>query len=211
MKVRIPGKRTAPRLNRVNEAPIEKAPETPELFETQEPTEAQPQAQPRPTSVLRDLGALSIKIIVIATTFALIFTFAYGFHRNTDPDMAPMVKTGDLVMFYRLDKDYAIGDLLVLDFQGERQVRRVVAKAGDTVDIADGGLIINESMQQEPNIYQETRQYENGIAFPLTVGANQVFVLGDARENATDSRIYGPVNTDDTLGTVITVVRRRNL
>jgi type IV secretory pathway protease TraF len=38
-----------------------------------------------------------------------------------------------------------------------------------------------------------------------------VFVLGDAREGAADSRIYGPVNTEDTLGTVITVIRRRSL
>ena len=161
--------------------------------------------------VWKELGALGIKIIAIAMTVVIIFTFVYGFHRNTDPDMAPMVKTGDLLLFYRLDRDYTIGDLLVLDFQGERQVRRVVAGAGDVVDIVDGGLIVNGAMQQEPQIKEETWQYENGAVFPLTVGANQVFVLGDARENATDSRVYGPVDTSDTFGTVITVIRRRNL
>ena len=169
------------------------------------------QPQHRPTSIWRELGALGIKIAAIGISFTLIFSFVYGFHRNTDPSMAPMVKSGDLVMFYRLDKDYAIGDLLVLHFQGERQVRRVVAKAGDTVDIAEDGLIINGAMQQEPEIYERTWRYENGPEFPITIGPDQVFVLGDARENATDSRVYGPVHTKDTLGSIIAVIRQRNL
>ena len=169
---------------------------------------ARPNTQP---SVLKELGLLAVKIAVIAVSFILIFTFFYGVHRNMDPSMAPMVKSGDLVMFYRLSGDYAIGDLLLLDFQGERQVRRVVAGAGDTVDIsADGELLINGGLQHEPEIFQQTWRYENRVSFPLTVGEGQVFVLADARENAADSRIYGPVNTRDTLGTVITVIRRRS-
>ena len=162
-------------------------------------------------SVWRELGALCLKIILIGVVFVIIFTFVYGLHQNIDMDAAPMVKSGDLVMFYRLDKEYSIGDLVVLDFQGERQVRRVVAKAGDTVDITEDGLVVNGSLQQESNIFESTWQYENGPTFPLTVGKNQVFVLGDARENATDSRVYGPVDKDDTLGSVITIIRRRNL
>ena len=172
-------------------------------------TEAQ--MHPPTPSVWRELGLLAIKIAVISIGFALIFTFLYGLHRNTDPDMSPMVKDGDLVLFYRLGKDFAIGDLLVLDFQGQRQIRRVVARAGDTVDITENGLIINGAMQHEPEIFQQTWRYAGGVDFPLTVGEGQVFVLGDARENAIDSRVYGPVNTRDTLGMVITVMRRRGL
>jgi signal peptidase I len=163
------------------------------------------------TSTWRELGRLTIKIAVIAACFLLVFTFLYGFHRNTDPDMAPMIKDGDLLLFYRLDNNYNIGDLLLLDFQGERQVRRVVARAGDTVDITEDGLIINGGLRNEPEIFQQTLPYENGILFPLTVGEGQVFTLGDARENATDSRVYGPIDMEDTLGTVITVMRRRGL
>jgi len=163
------------------------------------------------SSIIKELLSLILKIMVIALAFVLIFTFLYGFSRSADPAMAPMIKDGDLVMFYRLDKNYAIGDLLILEFQGERQIRRVIAKAGDIVDITEDGLIINGALQQEPEIYQLTQRYDNGIDFPLTVGEGQVFVLGDARENATDSRVYGPVDTSDTHGKVITAIRRRNL
>jgi len=166
---------------------------------------------PRQTSVTRDLLSLLIKIVAILAAVAAIFTFLYGLARDTDPDMAPAVKEGDLVLFYRLDKDYAIGDLLLVKFEGNLQVRRVIAKAGDTVDITELGLVINGALQQESGINQTTRRYQDAVSFPLTVGPGQVFVLGDSRENATDSRVYGPVNTDDTLGTVITIIRWRGL
>lgn len=53
--------------------------------------------------------------------------------------MYPNIKDGDLVVYYRLDKNYTARDLTVLDYQGSRQVRRVIAVAGDTVDITEDG------------------------------------------------------------------------
>ena len=199
---------------RQNETAVERANQSregPSFNTTDSSAPAPSSACSQKSLVWQELLNLVIKIAVIALAAWLIFTFMYGLQRNTDPGMAPMVKDGDLTMFYRLDKDYAIDDLLVLKFRGELQVRRVVAKAGDVVDITKAGLVVNGALQQEPNIYQETRRYEGGVSFPLTVGQGQVFVLGDARENATDSRIYGPVNTKDTLGKAIMIMRRRNL
>jgi signal peptidase I len=168
----------------------------------------QPRASP---TAFRELVALLAKIAVICAIAAFMFTFLYGLHRSSEPDMAPSVKDGDLVMYYRLDKDYSAGDLAVLDFQGERQVRRVVAKEGDSVDITEYGLAINGAIHQEPGIYEKTERYAGGPEFPIILGEGQVFFLGDARGNAADSRIYGVVNEKDTLGTVIAIIRRRNL
>jgi len=176
----------------------------------EERSQERPEEQPQKSSVWRDLGSLGVKVAAVVLAFVLVFSFVYGFDRNTDPDMAPMVKDGDVVVFYRLDKDYAVGDLVVVKYRGALEVRRVVAGPGDTVDITDVGLIVNGALQQEPGIYQKTVRYAKGADLPLTLGKGQIFVLGDARQNATDSRIYGPVNTKDTLGTTITVIRRRN-
>lgn len=162
-------------------------------------------------SIWGELKSLGIKLVVTTAVVIITFTFFYGLQRNTDLSMFPMVKDGDLVLFYRLDKDYAIGDLLLLEFQGERQVRRVVAKAGDSVDISEHGLIVNGSLQQELGIYEKTYGYAEGIVFPVTVGSGEIFVLGDARQNATDSRVYGSVSAKDTYGKVITIIWRRNL
>ena len=165
----------------------------------------------QPPSIWWDVLSLFIKVIVISLVFIGVFTFIYGFHRNNEQGMSPTIRDGDLVLFNRRDTNFDPGDLLLLDFQGQRQVRRVIALPGDVVDITETGLFINGSRQHEPYIFQETWQFEYGITFPITVPPGQVFVLGDARESSTDSRIYGTINTSDTLGKAIAVLRRRGL
>jgi signal peptidase I len=165
----------------------------------------------RPPRALWELLSLLAKIAVVCGIAALAFTLIYGLHRNTDPDMAQAVKDGDIVMFYRLDKDYAAGDLVVLDYKGERQVRRVVAIEGDTVDVTEDGLLVNGALQQEPEIFEKTVRYAEEIDLPVTVGKGDVFLLGDSRSSATDSRIYGAVDAKDTQGIVVAIARRRGL
>ena len=172
------------------------------------PTEKRAE-RPLPNSLLKELAFYGIKLAVILLVAMLIFTFFYGVHRVNDPGMMPALRDGDLVIFNRFDRSPTNNDLVVLDFEGQRQIRRVVARAGDTVDITGEGLIVNGAIVRELGIYYFTHRFEEGIDFPLTVGEGQVFVLGDARPNATDSRIYGPVNISDTLGTVVTVNRRK--
>ena len=157
----------------------------------------------------KDVLALVFKIVGIMFLFILAFTFVFGLNRNQDGDMYPAVKDGDLVVFYRLDKNYKAGDCLVLEYEGKKQVRRVMAIAGDTVDITADGLLINGILQVEKGIYEETLPYENETNFPITLEQGQIFVLGDARKNATDSRVYGAVNYDKTLGKVMLICRRR--
>ena len=162
-------------------------------------------------SAWRRLGWLGVKIGVICGLGVLLFTLVYGFHYAVDPGMTPTVKAGDLTLFYRWDKDYRAGDLVVLSHGGETQIRRVIAVAGDSVNITEEGLLINGALQMEAGIYQSTERYIEGVDFPLVVPDGEVFVLGDAREEAVDSRIYGTVSVSDTQGTVITVLKRRNL
>ncbi len=162
-------------------------------------------------SLAMEILFLLIKIAAVLFVLMLGFTFMFGLYRNGDASMTPAVKDGDLVIFYRLDKNYVAYDTLVLEFEGKKQVRRVIASAGDIVDITEEGLFINGALQQETRIYTQTQRYEGGVEFPLTVGAGQVFVLGDSRINSTDSRIYGAVDVKDTLGKVITILRRRDI
>ncbi len=152
---------------------------------------------------------LLIKIVVIIAVIVAIFTFMFGIYRNADISMHPSVKDGDLVIFYRMDKEYVKSDVLALEYEGETQARRVIAVAGDEVDITEDGLFINGSLQQEHEIYEETVRYDTDIEFPLRVGEGQVFVLGDGRENAIDSRVYGCVDIQDTLGKLMAIIRQR--
>jgi len=163
-------------------------------------------------SVLKDLLFLFIKIAAIALAFVLTFTFLFGVMRYPEPSMAPAIRDGDLVIFYRSSKNgYQTRDAVMIASGGKKQVRRVVAKAGDTVDITEDGLKVNGFLQQEPDIFMKTERYQEGVSFPLTVPEGHVFVLGDGRDGAEDSRVYGPVRISDTLGKVMAVIRRRNI
>ena len=162
-------------------------------------------------SLMKDILFLLLKITVIVVAAILIFTFIYGMYRVDDIAMKPAMQDGDIAVFYRLDKKYVASDTIMLIHNGEKQVRRVIAVAGDVVNITENGLLINGALVQEENIYEETLLYMEGISFPLTVGANQVFVLCDQRSNPTDSRLYGVVDIKNTLGKVMLVIRRRNI
>ena len=197
---------------KTDSAPLEPTPSPNEEQQEQTPQEAVTAEKPKTQNpLLRDLLLLGFKILMLGVIFGIIFLVIFGIARSADVSMSPAVKDGDLVLYYRLDKDYRQGDVVVLDVNGETQIRRVVAVAGDTVDVTEEGLVVNGALQQESGIYEETHRYEEGIAFPVTLKEGEVFLLGDGRGHSTDSRIYGPVNSRDIKGKAITVIRRRGI
>ena len=95
------------------------------------------------TTLLSDVLFLLLKLILICTIFVMLFLFVFGALPYRDNSMAPAIKDGDLVIYYRLQKDYQAGDAIVVETEDGLQVRRVVAVAGDTVDITEEGLAVN--------------------------------------------------------------------
>lgn len=162
-------------------------------------------------SLLQDMLFLFMKLGIICLVFAVLFTFVYGAYSCRDNYMNPAITDGDFVIYYRLDKNYVVGDAVALKYEGKMITLRVVAEEGDRVDISEDGLLVNGALQQEQDIYQDTERFEEGIDFPITIQEGEVFLLGDAREDATDSRIIGPVKIDDTYGKVMMIIRRRGI
>lgn len=162
-------------------------------------------------ALVLDLMQLILKMVLIVGCVFAMFTFIYGIVRVPDISMNPAVKEGDLALYYRLDKMFSVGDVAVVQYQGRTGVGRVVAMAGDTVDITADGLVINGALQVSRDIFYPTTQYAQGVSFPLTVGNGQVFLLGDNRPSATDSRVYGCVDLADVQGKVIAVIRTRGI
>lgn len=159
--------------------------------------------------LLYDVAALLLKVGVFAAVFVVLFSFVFGAFRYADVSMAPHVADGDMAIDYRLDKDYAARDVVAFSYEGKRMLARVVALEGDTVDITEEGLSINGALQQESEVRGKTTQVAGGVDFPLTVGAGQVFVLGDNRQEAVDSRIFGCVDIAQTEGTLVALLRTR--
>lgn len=182
---------------------------------TPDPTPAPEQAPKSGSDDEQPLGTqlilLLLKVAMVLGFIAMVFLFLFGVVQVSDESMRPAVREGDLVVYYRLQKDYVAGDLVVVDDEDEQEVRRVIAVAGDTVDFSSDGLVINGYLQSETSIYAETEPFTDGITYPVTVGEGQVFVMGDNRPSSKDSRIYGPVDIQSgTEGEAMTIIRRRN-
>jgi signal peptidase I len=152
--------------------------------------------------LVAQIGAIALGVVVV-------FSFVFGVMRVTDPSMEPRFQDGDLVLFYRVGKRYEARDVVVFERDGLMTSGRVVAQGGDKVNIDSQGLLVNGAYQQEQGITDETTQVADGVTFPLTVPEGAVFVLGDNRDEAVDSRIVGCVPVDQTLGKVIGLFRRR--
>lgn len=159
----------------------------------------------------KDLLQLLLKVAFIAIAIAAVFTFVFGAYRVTDTSMTPSIKDGDLVLYYRLHTKLRAQDVVVLNYEGTTTAGRIVAVAGDKVDITSDGLMVNGSHQVEQGITQETTQVSGGVTFPLTVPTGSVFVLGDNRGTAVDSRIFGCVPEHNIYGQVIGLFRRRGI
>lgn len=160
-------------------------------------------------SLLYDLLMLVAQIAAIALGIVVVFSFVFGLMRVDDPNMEPRFQSGDLVLYYRLDQDYSAREVTLFEHDGLLMLGRVVAVGGDTVNIDSQGLLVNGSYQQEEGITDETTQVADGVTFPLTVPEGSLFLLGDNRDEAVDSRIVGCVPADQTFGTVIGLFRRR--
>ena len=67
---------------------------------------------------------------------------------------------------------------------GENTIRRVIGLPGDKIEIKSGKVYRNDKLQEEDYITGSTV----GEMEPITIGEDEVFVLGDNRENSIDSR-----------------------
>ncbi|MFV0363607.1 MAG: signal peptidase I [Suipraeoptans sp.] len=162
-------------------------------------------------TLLGEILRLILKLLVLIVIFVIVLTFIFGINRYNYDDMIPAIKAGDVMLYYRLDKTYKSGDIAIVEYLGEEQARRVVAVAGDTINLDEEGFKINGSVQQEKLVFDETLPFLDGIDFPITLKEGEIFLLGDKREDAIDSRLYGAIDINDTKGKVILLIRRWNL
>lgn len=161
--------------------------------------------------VAKALLKLAIKIVSIFLVIAFVFTFIFGMYRVNDTSMVPNISPGDMILFYRLDKDFVVGETVVYSYNKENKIGRIVAMPGDVVNIDEKGLVVNNSHQYEPKIYKETLPFTDGIKYPVKLKENEIFLLADNRDKSVDSRLFGPVEKKFIKGKIFTLLRRRGI
>jgi signal peptidase I len=132
---------------------------------------------------------------------------AFGYEHYYIPamSMAPALQVGDRIAVdtwrYR-NVPPTFGDIVVCDFgDGTLVVKRVVGVPGDAIELRGARLVRNGRLIDESYLSseQDTRLPDSP---PLTLGAEEFFVLGDTRGNSFDSRQRGPLTRDQISGRV---------
>lgn len=162
---------------------------------------------------MSEIKAFLIRLVILLVFLWLLFGVFFGITPMRGDDMFPRISSGDVLLYYRLEKNYNSGDVLV--FNKDRKIRtgRVVAHGGDSVEITgEGELKVNGSIVVENNVFYKTYPYgKKRVKYPLSLKKDEVFILCDYREGGKDSRYFGAVIKKEIKGKVITILRRSNL
>ena len=117
--------------------------------------------------------------------------------------------SNDRLLINKLAYDFADpkrGDIVLLEDQrggNDPLIKRVVGLPGETLEIRQGKLFVNDDPLDEPYVRNDPckRGYPRTCFFgPRTIPKDHVFVMGDNRTSSVDSRFFGPVPEDDVIG-----------
>lgn len=141
-------------------------------------------------------------VIICAVLFGL-FHFVIGASFVKGNSMYPTLHNHEVACYTRIYSDYQKGDVISIRMpSGEFFVKRIIALPGDTVDIRDGQVYVNDELLEEDYAFGATELEEGNETYPLTIEDGQIYVLGDNREHSKDSRSFGPIINEQVKGKI---------
>lgn len=143
-------------------------------------------------------------LITVAAAAVLIATLLLPVLQITGTSMAPNLLEGDIVVSMNGSR-YKPGDVIAFYFDNKVLVKRVIATAGQWVDIdEDGTVYLDGEVLEEPYL-QEKALGQCNIELPYQVPESRIFVMGDHRSVSLDSRntAVGCVSDEQIVGRLI--------
>jgi signal peptidase I len=123
--------------------------------------------------------------------------------------MEPGIQDGSVLLVDTISPHltgYARGDIVVVPTPETARyafpilVKRIVAVAGDHVEVRDGSLFVNGTRAVEPYLAAGTTIPGGPRATSVVIPPGSVFVMGDHRQNSFDSKAFGPVPVATLVG-----------
>ena len=126
-------------------------------------------------------------LVIVAAVAILVATLWMPVLQIYGSSMNETLQDGDIVLSVKAGRMDS-GDIIAFYYNNKILVKRVIAHAGDWVNIdAEGNVYVNDQLLEEPYISNKALG-ECDIDLPYQVPENRVFVMGDHREVSVDSR-----------------------
>ena len=150
------------------------------------------------------LKSTVFSLLVVAAVSVLIAVLLLPVLQISGTSMTESLQDEDIVVALN-SKKYKTGDIIAFYYNNNILVKRVIAAAGDWVNIdTDGNVYVNDELLDEPYISEKARGDCN-IALPYQVPDGRCFVMGDHRATSIDSRntAVGCVSNDMVIGKIL--------
>lgn len=160
---------------------------------------------PKKERMKRNIISLGITVITALVLAFLLRSFVFVLATVNGPSMEPTLQNNEKILVTRYSyyfHEIERGDVIVCRFDNENfpdyYVKRVIALGGETVKIENGVVYVNDTPLEENYIKEPPQNDMDEVLVP----AGYVFVMGDNRNNSTDSRksYIGPIAQELVVG-----------
>jgi signal peptidase I len=154
-------------------------------------------------------------LVLTLIIFFVIQTFVAQPYQIRQQSMETTLEPDQYVLVDKLTPrfdTYKRGDIVVFNppeawqqENGTPYIKRVIGVGGDTVEIKDGSVFVNDIQLEEPYVFKEEDGSTQPTEDPLNMGQwvvpeGELFLMGDHRGSSADSREFGTVKLDQVIG-----------
>lgn len=137
-----------------------------------------------------------ILMVILVRTFIITPVIVNG------SSMEPTLLNKEILLLSKNNQNIERFDVVVLEINGERLVKRVVGLPGEHLKYINNHLYINHNMLEEQYLEKQTNNFNIDELGFSTIPYNAYFVLGDNRTSSKDSRFFGMININQIIGKV---------
>ena len=139
-------------------------------------------------------------VIIVFVVFLRVFIVTPV--RVDGLSMYPTLEDNEILLLKKYDKSYKRFDIVVLDYKGEKLVKRVIGLPGENLKFVNNELYINDKVVKESFLKDVETEDFDIAEYSDVIPEGYYFVMGDNRGDSTDSRIFGFVKKDNINGSV---------
>ena len=152
----------------------------------------------------RVLRSTVYTLITVAAVAVLVATLWLPVLQIYGSSMAPTLQDGDIVVSLKRS-EFEPGDVIAFYYNNKILVKRVIASAGQWVDIREDGTVYVDGQELNEPYLEEKAFGDCNINLPYQVPDERVFVMGDHRSVSVDSRNteVGCVSQEQIVGKIV--------